>query len=158
VVLSLARERAFARPLVNTGRLSTPAHFPASPLNVGRGGGVPVQNVALLLAGEDGAHTRCELVELLARHDDVLLAFHDAAAAPSPEQRRQLERDLPLRFVALDAQLDRDQALRRQLGIQPGELALLRPDLYLAGVLEEAAAVDAEAIRAAVDAVLGVRR
>ncbi len=150
-VLGLAREFAFARAFVDTGRLSTPTLYPASPLNAGTGGGRPLQNVALLLP--DGQ--RGDFVRLLAHAGDVLIGLMfaelDAYAAHDLEQ---LESAYPVRFFAVRPEegatstfptaIDHDGRLAQQVGATSGDFALVRPDLYLAGVLEDATAADIE--------------
>ena len=160
-VISLAREYAFARAFVDTGRLSSPTHYPASPLNSGAGGGRPVQNVALLLPdGKQG-----DLVSLLTQAGNVLLGLLFAELDRYvARELEQLERRYPVRFFAVRPDegatstfptvIDGDGRLAQQVGATPGDFALLRPDLYLTGVLEDATAGD---IERALSAALAVR-
>lgn len=150
-VISLAREYPFARGFVNTGRLSSPTRYGDSPLNVGAGGGRSVQNVALLLP--DGS--RGDLVALAALADFALLVFLtlpvDAYLAQALES---LQARYPVRFFCLREDesetctfptvIDGDGKLTEQLGIEGPGASLVRPDLYLAGTLDEPAAPDIE--------------
>lgn len=155
-VIGLAREYPFARAFVDTGRLSSPTHYAASMLNAGAGGGRPVQNVALVLP--DGS--RGDLVTLLAQADGVLLglAFGEFDGRRADELDA-LESRYPVRFYAVQADegatstfptvIDADGKLAQQTGAEAGALALLRPDLHLAGTLTAAGADDIErALRA----------
>ena len=139
-VIALAREHAFARGFVNTGRLSAPSTYRESPLNLSPEAGRAVQNVALD-AAPGGAAT---LIDLLADADHALLCLVDAAVADRPWQSVQaLARRYPLRCLRIgrdasnsDAMiLDRAGTLCEQLQLPAGGAALLRPDLYLAGVV-----------------------
>ena len=150
-VISLAREYPFARAFVNTGRLSAPTYYTTSPLNAGAGGGRSVQNVALLLPdGRSG-----DLLALLALADDVLLGLLFAELdAYRTRELQELENRYPVRFFAVRPEegatstfptvIDTDGRLAQELGAMAGDFALLRPDLHLAGVLEEADAADIE--------------
>jgi 3-(3-hydroxy-phenyl)propionate hydroxylase len=149
-VIALAREHGFARSFVNTGRLSAPSTYRDSPLNVSPEGGRAVQNVAFD-AAPGGAAT---LVDLVAEADHAVLCLVDAAIADERWQSLQgLARRHPLRCLRIardpierDAViLDRAGRLREQLQLPVGGAALLRPDLYLAGVVP----VDDTAIDAA---------
>jgi len=156
-VISLAREYLFARALVNTGRLSTPTVYAGAPLNVGTGGGRAVQNVALVLP-EGG---RGNLVALLGQAGDVLLGLLFARAdTPAVKDLQQLESRYPVRFFivgstagetgGLPTVIDENGRLMRQVGATTGNFVLLRPDLYIAGVLDGVNADDIErAVRTA---------
>ena len=150
-VISLAREYAFARGFVNTGRLSTPTRYLRSPLNVGSGGGRAVQNVAIVLP--DGS--RGDLLTLLQQADNGLLGLMamelDAHLA---QELEELEERYPVRFFCVDAEegststfptvIDMDGHLSEQIGVRVNGLALVRPDLHLAGVLEAPSPGDIE--------------
>lgn len=143
-VIGLARAFPFARAFVNTGRLSSPTRYEQSPLNAGPGAGRPVQNVALLLpSGERG-----DLVRLLAEAGHALLVFLALPVdAYFAQELELLEARYPARFFCLreDAGetctfptvVDVDGKLTEQLAIEGPAAALVRPDLYLAGTLEE---------------------
>ncbi len=150
-VISLAREFPFARAFVNTGRLSSPTQYTASPLNVGVGGGQHVQNVALELP--DGR--RGDLVTLGTQSDGVLLGLLFAELdGYLARELEQLESRYPVRFVAVRAEegatstfptvIDVDGRLAQQLGAMAVDFALLRPDLHLAGTLDEPTVGDIE--------------
>jgi 3-(3-hydroxy-phenyl)propionate hydroxylase len=149
-VIALAREHGFARGFVNTGRLSAPSTYRDSPLNVSPEGGRAVQNVAFD-AAPGGAAT---LVDLVAEADHAVLCLVDATIADERWQSLQrLAQRHPLRCVRIARDpvereaviLDRAGRLREQLQLPVGGAALLRPDLYLAGVVP----VDDTAIEAA---------
>ncbi len=160
-VIALAREYAFARAFVNTGRLSTPTQYAESPLNVGSGGG-HVQNVALGLP--DGS--RGDLIALLMMADHALLGlvFGEIDAIDAP-QLEALEERYPVRFFCVRADegstsafptvIDADGHLAAQVGSGGSDIALVRPDLHLAGLLDDASAGE---IEHAVRTVLGIER
>ena len=138
-VISLAREHPFARPLVNTGRLSTPTSYTCSSLNVGRGAGRSVQNVAISL--EAGGPTDLVSVAGEAAGRWLLVAADAAAAqAVSPSAADALPRcarlvcgdGAPRGWTRVAAGAT---ALAAELGLAQGELAVVRPDLHLAGVI-----------------------
>jgi 3-(3-hydroxy-phenyl)propionate hydroxylase len=150
-VVSLAREYPFARGFVNTGRLSSPTHYADSPLNVGTGGGRSVQNVALTLP--DGK--RGDLVELV-----EYAGFRVLGLITQPVDRYfaqeldLLEGRYPVRFFRLQTAageanaiatvIDGDERLGAELGIVGPCTCLLRPDLHLAGSLDDAGGLDIE--------------
>jgi len=164
-VLALARAYPFARALVNTGRLSTPMVYEGSPLACSAAPCRPVQNVALRLPdGRTG-----DLVSLLQQVDgslvaivagplDAVLAARLAAALPEryPVRCFYLGPDGPAAH-GLPALGDADSRLAHQLGLDVAAatpaLALLRPDLHCAGVLQSP---DWPAIERAVRRVLGL--
>ena len=160
-VISLAREYAFARAFVNTGRLSSPTCYRDSPLNIGAGGGGHVQNVALILP--DGS--RGDLVGLLMQSDHALLGlvFGDLDAYHAQECQA-LEDRYPVRFLCVRAEegststfptvIDAEGHLADQLGASGNDIAIIRPDLHLAGLIDDASPSD---IEHALRTVLGVR-
>lgn len=135
-VVALASRHAFARALVNTGRMSVANEYPAGPhLPYG---GRTVQN--LPLRDRDGTPTT--LMELLADGTQCLGLWF----APTRAQAEALTdavASLPLRLVAVGGDsglptLQPDEALARHLGnAMPGSLCLVRPDAYRAALLEE---------------------
>jgi len=150
-VISLAREFPFARGFVNTGRLSSPTRYEDSPIAVGEHAGVHVQNVALALP--NGA--RGDLVDLLQRCDHAVLGFfHGDLDALTARELDALEQRYPVRFFCVRSEegrtstfpsvIDDEGKLTAQLHGAPGAVALVRPDLYLAGTLEEPSAADIE--------------
>ena len=112
-VLELARDHAFARPFVNSGRLSTAVHYPASRLSTpdteawanGVAPGAPVLDAPL----GDGW-----LLDAIG-DDFVLLARGWTGAVPDG-----------VRLVAIDG------VAADRLGLPEGGAALVRPDQYVA--------------------------
>lgn len=130
-VLDLAQDHAFARPFVNSGRLSTAVSYPDSPLSTAdrddwEGGVAPGSPVL------DAPHGEGWLLERLGE-GFVLLTCNWEGAIPSDV------RVLPVS----------GQAARR-LGLEPGSAALIRPDQYLAARWRspDAAAIEAALRRA----------
>lgn len=151
-VLTLAREHAFARGLVNSGRLSVPTHLVDSPLNTADvetwdgvfAPGSPLPDAPVRHAGRDS---------WLLRHTGggfVLLLFEPAPASLGPAQRAMIEAlaaaPLPVRTVLVcerdgDATglppgttllLDHRHRVEQRLDASPGCALLLRPDQHLA--------------------------
>ncbi|RFC62246.1 FAD-dependent oxidoreductase [Fulvimarina endophytica] len=118
-VLELAAEHAFARPFVNSGRLSTAVAYAASPLSTPdedawEGGvppGHPVLDAPLNTPSGDGW-----LLETLG-NDFVLLTCGDCPAAPAG-----------LRQIALPP----EGLAAQRLALSPGGAVLVRPDHYVA--------------------------
>ena len=112
-VLELARDHAFARPFVNSGRLSTPVSYPLSSLSTpdqdAWSGGVPPGSPVL-----DAPYQGAWLLESLG--DDFALLTHG------------WEGDAPagLRMLPLD------EAAATRLAMPPGSACLVRPDQYVA--------------------------
>jgi 3-(3-hydroxy-phenyl)propionate hydroxylase len=123
--LALARSHEFARPLVNTGRMSEPSVYRDSRLNVGRGGGRSLPNLPLTLP--DGRES--DLVQLMkwARGDVVALVDTET------EELAALETRYPVRMVATARLGEAAASLAASCGQPPGALVLLRPDHYCAG-------------------------
>jgi 3-(3-hydroxy-phenyl)propionate hydroxylase len=142
-VLGLAREHAFARALVNTGRMSVGNAYPDSPAV--SGAGWTLQNVPIALP--DG--TRSTLVALA---QTVGTAFIGILYAPTRGHElagfAQLEATgLPFRFFACGPGGigDPEGKLKAVLQAEPGSFALIRPDLYLAALVPDADPARAEA-------------
>jgi 3-(3-hydroxy-phenyl)propionate hydroxylase len=142
--IDLARAHAFARPLINTGRMSVANAYP--PSSALPQGGRSVQNVAIALP--DGA--RSTLVELAAR---VGTAFIGILYAPTrghatPAFAWLEATGLPFRFFTCGpgGLGDPDGRLKAALGVEPGSFALIRPDLYLAGCIPDAKPAQADAL------------
>ncbi|HHS94051.1 MAG TPA: FAD-dependent oxidoreductase, partial [Rhodobacterales bacterium] len=125
-VLSLAEQHEFARPLVNSGRLSVPAVYDGSPLNTPDGleggpartrPGAPCPDAPL---GEGF---------LLQRLGNAFTLLTIDAEAPD-----DLEVDgIALNRLALSASDDATGALAaRYLGSAPGAVYLIRPDQHVA--------------------------
>ncbi len=134
-VLKLAHRHAFARPLVNTGRMSVANDYPASPWLPQ--GSRTVQNLTL----QDAAGQSHGLMDLLRTGT----RFVGLWFSPSPDEAQRACRELaafPLDLLAighsdvLPARQDPEGVLARHLGLDPaacaGILCLIRPDAYLA--------------------------
>lgn len=132
-VLGLAREHAFARVLVDTGRLCTPHDYAGlSTIGSGAAAGRAIANVTL-----GGCHA--SLIDWLrAGPEPVAFVF----GAPSPETEDALQRVAarwPLRAAWLGRDFD-DPAgeLAALTGVLMGGVALVRPDAHLAAALSDA--------------------
>ena len=112
-VLQLAQDHAFARPFVNSGRLSTPVSYPASPLSTPDSddwdGGV-APGAPVLDAPHDGGW----LLDALGQ-GFVLLTCDWSGAVPDGVQ-----------VIAVGG------LAAARLGLSPGNAALIRPDHYVA--------------------------
>ena len=138
--LSLARHYPFARPLVNTGRMSVANDYPPSPWLPA--GARTVQNVRL--TDENGQAS--SVMQLLQDGTHFLALCFEPDAATAAALQATLDRSaLPLRLVAVGGASDlptvQDSAgvLAQHLGLQAGQCAgtvcLVRPDAYLAATL-----------------------
>lgn len=133
-VLHLARRHEFARPLVNTGRMSVANDYPSSKWLPQ--GARTVQN--LRLKNVAGGSTR--LMALL-QGGAQFVAFWFAPSSEQLQQARALmdAHALPVRVLAVGGPqadlLDADDRLASHLGLIPeaasGTLCLIRPDAYL---------------------------
>jgi 3-(3-hydroxy-phenyl)propionate hydroxylase len=130
-VLELAHDHAFARPFVNSGRLSTAVHYRASPLSTPDAdsweGGVAPGSPVL-----DAPHRGGWLLDSIG-DDFVLLARGWRGPAPAG-----------LRLVEVEG------LAAERLGLTEGAAALVRPDQYVAARWKapDAAAVEAALHRA----------
>jgi len=125
-VLSLARDHAFARRLVNSGRLSVPATLAMSPLNTADADafagrmvpGAPAADAPLLQGGKPAW-----LLRLLGE-GFTLLCFGAAPAWASA---------LPVQVLAIDGHslVDADGLAAQRYGATPGCAYLLRPDQHV---------------------------
>jgi len=140
-VLELARTEAFARPLVNSGRLSTPTPYLHSSLNTPDTAafqgvlrpGSPCADAPIVRAGQDAW-----LLNQLGR-GFVLLSFGPAervSVAGMVAEVLQVGRDLT----------DREGLLAQRYDGQAGTVYLIRPDQYVAARWRQ---FDADAVRAA---------
>lgn len=136
--LALARKHAFARALVNTGRMSVANDYPPSACLPQ--GARSVQNLAL----QDRQGQTTPLMHLLRQGTHCLgLWFAPAAGTRAEAEARLRQSGLPARLLTIggpEADLhDPDAVLARHLGLAPGAsagtLCLLRPDAYLAATL-----------------------
>ncbi len=135
--IGLAREYPFGRTLVNTGRMSVANTYPASGAILN--GGHTVQNVAL--QGADG--TPVTVTELARDAGTRFLAFVFAGGT-SLERFATVTEDQPvvLHLVGPGGLADPEGRLATVLGARRGSLALVRPDLYVSGVLHDAVPKD----------------
>lgn len=125
-VLELAQDHAFARPFVNSGRLSTPVHYPASVLSTPdrdawQGGVAPGAPVL------DAPHQAGWLLETLGDAFTLLAIGWDG---PVPAG---------VRLVTLSG------LAAARLDLAPGAAVLVRPDHYVAARWKAATAGDVEA-------------
>jgi len=135
-VLNLAREHAFARSLLNTGRLCSPHHYGGLPAFGGDDAGqagMAVPNVVLSRHARD-----CTLVDLLAAAGTSPLAFVFGPGKAALISASQAER-LPVQVLALGEDFDDPQGLLATCtACPPGGVALVRPDSHLAATLPDA--------------------
>ncbi|NKC31000.1 FAD-dependent oxidoreductase [Falsiroseomonas selenitidurans] len=149
-VLDLAADHAFARALVNSGRLSRPAVLAESPLNSadqgGWAGGAPAG------AAAPDAPVLCEgQPDWLLRHlgGDFGLLLFDAPDFPTPPGLRPVHVAAEARPGAL---WDHSGLAAARFGAMPGGAVLLRPDQHIAARL---AMPDPVAVRAALERARG---
>ena len=155
-VIGLAREYSFARPLVNTGRMSTAFSYADSPLTSNGGGAV--QNVPLQLANGNPA----TLLDLFEGKNCFLGVWFSESALTSKDLKTitQLQQSEPLlRVVIYSPQgtatqvfADHGGKLRTALAVERDCFCLIRPDLHLAAQIAKPTRV---AIRAALRRALG---
>jgi 3-(3-hydroxy-phenyl)propionate hydroxylase len=128
-VLELAKTEPFARPLVNSGRLSTPTPYVQSPLNTpdadvfagSQRPGTPCADAPVRCNGRDGW-----LLEQVGG-DFVLLAFGPGAARPVSHVGVQT------RVLTVGEDIDDTRGLLAQrYDAQPGTGYLIRPDQHVA--------------------------
>lgn len=125
-VLELAQDHAFARPFVNSGRLSTPVAYPASRLStpdrdLWQGGVAPGAPVL------DAPHRDGWLLDALG--DDFTL-IATGWQGPPPQG---------VRLVLVEG------LAAERLELAPGAAVLVRPDQYVAARWKSASAADVEA-------------
>ncbi|AOO84916.1 hypothetical protein BHK69_29735 (plasmid) [Bosea vaviloviae] len=143
-VIALARRYPFARALVNTGRLSEAFAYPTSPF-IAFGGGGSVPNARIGYAdGRSGT-----LVDLVRDGSSFILLTRNPAT-PAPEHAM-------LKVLSIgqgDGADIRDPAgeLSERLGLSRHEAVLIRPDLHIAGHLDE---VGEDSVHALLAAALG---
>ncbi len=151
-VLALARDHAFARTLVNSGRLSVPAVLDDSPLNTS----TPVTGFAAAAPVPGAVAPDVRLPDGRAFHDTwgmrfALLVFGAAAGAElvAPQDDGVdplLRRALSGAGVGCDVVAVDDPVVARRYGAQPGTCYLVRPDRHICARWP---AVDPDAIRLA---------
>ncbi len=135
-VIRLARDYAFARPLVNTGRMSIAYNYAASPLTTNGGASVP--NVPLTLV--NGA--TATLLDLFEDQNCFLALWFSARGLSASDVRvlQQLQREEPLLRLVVYSEFgvgvptlaDRGGKLKQALGVSADCVCLIRPDMHLA--------------------------
>jgi 3-(3-hydroxy-phenyl)propionate hydroxylase len=142
-LIGLARKHAFARPLVNSGRLSVANPYPDSPAVTAAGWSAP--NVPITLP--DGS--RANLVDLARRVGTALIGilYGPTRGHELAEFARIEATGLPFRFFVCGPGGigDPEGKLKAVLQVERDGFALLRPDLYLAALVPNATPVQAEA-------------
>ena len=165
-VLGLAKDHAFGRALVNSGRLSVPAFLTASSLNTPDQSGDTFAGRMLPGAPMDDAPLRekgadCWLLDKVGQHFIALYFADDAAVLPAPTLAAlsNLSCDgIPVRSLVISAKPGRPvgdmPVLEDPRGIaaqrydaKPGTVYLLRPDQHVAARWR---ALDVARVRAAV--------
>jgi 3-(3-hydroxy-phenyl)propionate hydroxylase len=146
-VLDLARDCAFARRLVNSGRLSLPCTYRDSPLNTPdtdsfEGAMVPGAPAldAPLLSGNSQEW-------LLGRLGDGFTLLHFGDAAPAMPETVP-----PIRVVNLTPAEDPEGFAARRYDAQPGTTYLIRPDQHVCARWRH---FDPDAVRVALDRATG---
>jgi 3-(3-hydroxy-phenyl)propionate hydroxylase len=163
--IALAKQHAFARALVNTGRMAVANPYSASPLTgTGVHTSISVQNVALQWA--DGSATNLNALLRWAGAHPLLLVFGDAQGRLGTDHMaalRRLAHRSGTRMVqvaaslhsatAREAVIDSADLLRQACGLPSTPLAptscrwaLLRPDSYLSAAGSQLDATLAQAI------------
>jgi 3-(3-hydroxy-phenyl)propionate hydroxylase len=118
-VLELARDHSFARPFVNSGRLSTAVSYPSSPLNTPDvdewNGGIAPGSPAL-----DAPIGNRWLLDLLG---NAFIVLADGWNGAEPED---------VDIVDLGADAAALELVRQRYDLTPGAAYLIRPDQYVA--------------------------
>ena len=160
-VLSLSKEHAFARRLVNSGRLSLPSTYRQSPLNTPDCDtfagllcpGAPLADAPVSIAGKAAWFLR-----QVGGQFSVLL-FADAASAVNVQSLQSLA--LPVLLVlpagvkapaGVAAIEDSEGLLAARFDAQPGTVYLLRPDQHVAARWR---ALDVAALQSALSRAMG---
>jgi 3-(3-hydroxy-phenyl)propionate hydroxylase len=162
-VLTLAREHAFARALVNSGRLSVPAHLRASVLNTPDADafkgvmqpGAPLADAPVQHAGRDDwllAHSGNRFVLMLFVGAQVVLdattqeTLRALAAAPVPVRALIVAERDGIAPSGADWVVDHLGVAAQRFDACPGTAYLLRPDQHIAARWRR---LDGAAVRAA---------
>ncbi|PID65660.1 MAG: FAD-dependent oxidoreductase [Gammaproteobacteria bacterium] len=150
-VLSLAREQAFARPLVNSGRLSTATSYVDSPLSTPDTAVFNAPNAAPGAFAPDAEITCNGQQDWLLKHlgaGFVALVFADNAAVTALNVG-----GIPVTPLVVGREIiDSHDYLRQRYDGQPGTVYLIRPDQHIAGRWRH---FDAQAISDAVRRAIG---
>lgn len=118
-VLELAQEFAFARPFVNSGRLSTAVSFPESALNTCDGAG---EDWAGIAPGSPCIDAPVSDGWLLDKLGDEFVLLANGWQGRVPASVRQVEL----------SGLDTSGLVERRYDLRPGSAYLIRPDQYVA--------------------------
>jgi len=144
-VLELSRTHAFARTLVNSGRLSTPSTLAHSPLNTPDKAPFAGAMVPGALAADapvtlpDGR--RSWLLQQLGAGFTLLVAGDGPAGLDDIDGH-----GLPLKRLRVGLDIDDvDGLLARRYDLQPGTAYLLRPDQHVCARFRNACAADVDA-------------
>jgi 3-(3-hydroxy-phenyl)propionate hydroxylase len=160
-VLSLSKEHAFARRLVNSGRLSLPSTYRQSPLNTPDCDtfagllcpGAPLADAPVSIAGKAAWFLRQVGGQF------SVLVFADAASAVNVQSLHSLA--LPVLLVlpagvkapaGVEAIEDSEGLLAARFDAQPGTVYLLRPDQHVAARWR---ALDVAALQSALSRAMG---
>lgn len=138
--MQLARTCPFAQSLINTGRLSDAFHYDASPLSPGAGESVPNLSVRT----SNGKTT----LAALTRETRLVVLTGEDVNLPAELQALHVMRVGKGAGWDID---DSDGVLAEALGIDKGDIVVLRPDLH---VLARGRAENGEALRQAVRRVM----
>lgn len=119
-VLELAQDHAFARPFVNSGRLSTAVSYPDSPLNTADEAGSNFAGIAPGSPALDAPTDNGWLLEALGDEFTLLT--------------RGWTEDVPsgIRHIAVETLGDPSGLIAERYDLQPGSAYLIRPDQYVA--------------------------
>jgi 3-(3-hydroxy-phenyl)propionate hydroxylase len=153
--LELSREHAFARALVNTGRLSTPNRYAPSAL-IDAGGGFCLPNLRLA----DGSGAPVSLSDAMRTLGSAALGLYLPRPGPDPSRSAISGiggEGLPYLVRTLDAGQGAERCglsdpsgyLAAVTGANAGDLIVVRPDLYCAAVVRNATAGSVESALAA---------
>ena len=145
--LQLARHHAFARKLVNSGRLSLPSTHRDSPLNTpdrdtfagAMVPGAPATDAALRCDGEDSWLLR------QTGDDFVLIVYGEEPAAASHGVAPLVLHITPQGMQQPGRWCDRDGAFAQRYDARPGSAWLLRPDQHVCARWRQATAQDVTA-------------
>ena len=120
-VLELAQEHAFARPFVNSGRLSTAVSYPDSVLNTPDEPGSAFAGVAPGSPALDAPTNDGWLLDVLGSDFALLTLGWEAGDVPAG-----------VRHVAVETLGDPSGLIAERYDLQPGSAYLIRPDQYVA--------------------------
>ncbi|MBE0587217.1 MAG: FAD-dependent oxidoreductase [Hydrogenophaga sp.] len=159
-VLQLAQKHAFARKLVNSGRLSVPAFYSASSLNTppedSYAGfmepGAPMEDAPVTVEGKAGW-----LLDQVGNRFQLLVYSEDPATLDVTVLRNLMDAGIPVEPIVVSPKAGEIAGVRllqdikglvaRRYDARDGTVFLLRPDQHIAGRWRS---VDIEKVRAAV--------